>query len=60
MDSDFSFSKQSEYLDKLVQDLVKEGMPISEVMNMPYNYMIDIMVERQEEHHSNSFFDLLG
>ena len=48
-------------MDKLVKDLMKEGMSIQEILNMPYNYIVDILSEKVEQaKHSNSFFDLLG
>lgn len=48
-------------MDDLVQDFIKNGMPIQEIMNMPYNYIVDILNDRnKKEKHSNSFFDLLG
>lgn len=48
VDDDFTFEKQAEYLDKLFHDLIKEGMAIQEIMNMPYSYILDILEEKQK------------
>lgn len=48
VDDDFTFEKQAEYLDKLFHDLIKEGMSISEIMDMPYSYILDILEEKQK------------
>lgn len=49
-------------MDKLVHDLIKDGMTIQEILNMPYDYIVDILSEKnkQSKEQSNSFFDLLG
>lgn len=62
VDDDFTFEKQAEYLDKLFHDLIKEGMAIQEIMNMPYPYILDILEEKQKpkKERSSSFFDLMG
>lgn len=60
VDEDFSPKKQSEYLDSLFMDLQQNGMPIHEIMDMPYNYMLQIMEDRQKPKESASFFDLMG
>ena len=60
IDEDFKFEKQAEYADKLVDDLIKNGMPIQEIMNMPYNYLLQIMEDKHKPKESTSFFDLLG
>lgn len=40
---------------------MQEGMDITEIMNMPYNYIVDILEEKhKKEVYANSFFDLLG
>lgn len=51
-------------MDSLVRDLMKDGMAISEIMNMPFTYIVDILKDKNEqkqnEVQSGSFFDLLG
>ena len=36
-------------MDLLVKDLIKEGMAVSEIMNMPYYYILEIL---NDKHHN--------
>lgn len=47
-------------MDKFVRDLMKEGKDINEILNMPINYVMDILKEKITVKQANSFFDLLG
>lgn len=33
-------------MDALVRNLMKDGMAISEIMNMPFTYIVDILKEK--------------
>lgn len=57
-DEDFSFAKQKEYLDKLILDMMEKGKDINEFMSMPYNFVIDILEERNKPKKVNSVLDL--
>lgn len=45
-------------MDKLILDLVKEGMSINDVMDMPYNFLVDIMSEKSKPNKAKSVMDL--
>lgn len=47
-------------MDKFAQDLIKQGKDINEVLNMPINYVMDILKEKTNVKTADSFFDLLG
>lgn len=60
MDEDFSFSKQKEYMDKLILDLTREGMSINEVMDMPFNFLLDILNEKSKPKEEKSLIAAFG
>lgn len=35
-------------MDDVVRNLIKEGMAISEIMNMPYHYLLEILSEKHQ------------
>ncbi|WP_430735833.1 phage tail assembly chaperone GT [Gracilibacillus dipsosauri] len=39
---------------------MKEGKDINEILNMPINYVMEILKEKTNVREANSFFDLLG
>lgn len=60
INEDFTWKKQAEYADALVNDLVKNGMPVSEIIDMPYHYLIDIMEEKSKPKESKSLISAFG
>ncbi|RWR06752.1 phage tail assembly chaperone GT [Siminovitchia fortis] len=58
MDEDFSFSKQKEYLQKLILDLTKEGKDINEIMKTPFHFLIELLRERNKPKKVTSVMDL--
>lgn len=59
-DEDFSFAKQKEYMDKLITDLMKDGMSINDIMDMPFNFLIDIMIEKSKPEEKKSLISAFG
>lgn len=59
-ESDFSYAKQVEYMDKLVLEWMEEGKDVNEILDMPFHYVIEVLKEKHKEQFSGSFFDLLG
>src|SRR5699024_2354629 len=57
-DEDFSFSKQKEYLDKLVREMMKDGKDINEILNMPFRYMVQLLEEENKPKQVTSVMDL--
>ena len=47
-DEDFTPKKQKEYMDNLIRDLMKDGMKINDIMDMPLSFMLDLMEERNK------------
>ncbi len=47
-------------MDRFARDLMKEGKDINEILNMPINYVMEILKEKTNVREANSFFDLLG
>lgn len=59
-EEDFTFEKQAEYLDKVFHDLLKEGIAISEIMDMPYAYVLDILEDKKKPKQEKSLLSTFG
>lgn len=59
-DEDFSFAKQKEYMDKLIQDLMKDGKDINEILNMPYHFVLQILSEKSKPKQEKSLISAFG
>lgn len=49
-----------ENMDKFVRDMMKNKKTANEVLDMPINFIIEIMKDNHKPKKTNSFFDLLG
>src|SRR5699024_4681879 len=47
-ESDFTPEKQKEYMDNLIRDLMKDGMNINDIMDMPFTFVMDLTEERNK------------
>lgn len=47
-------------MDKLILDLTKEGMSINEVMDMPFNFLLDILNEKSKPKEEKSLIAAFG
>ncbi|MEM5014114.1 hypothetical protein WKH57_25735 [Niallia taxi] len=47
-------------MDELVRDLMKQGRDINEILNMPYQFMIDLMAERNKPKQTKSLIAAFG
>lgn len=47
-------------MDKLILDLIKDGMSVDDVMNMPFNFLVDIMKEKQKPEQKKSLIAAFG
>lgn len=47
-------------MDKLILDLTREGMSINEVMDMPFNFLLDIMSEKSKPKEEKSLIAAFG
>jgi len=47
-------------MDKLVLDLMKEGKDINEVLDMPFNYVIELLGERNKPKQEKSLIAAFG
>ncbi|WP_437830644.1 phage tail assembly chaperone GT [Niallia taxi] len=47
-------------MDELVRDLMKQGKDINEILNMPYQFMIDLMAERNKPKQTESLIAAFG
>src|SRR5699024_11010700 len=45
---DFTPEKQKEYMDNLIRDLMKDGMKINDIMDMPLTFVMDLMEEKHK------------
>ena len=59
-DSDFSFAKQIEYMDKLVLDLMKDGKDINTILDMPFDYVMELLKERNKPKKEKSLISAFG
>ena len=59
-DEDFTWKKQKEYMDKLIRDLIESGKDINEIMDMPFNFMVDLMEERNKPKEEKSLISAFG
>lgn len=59
-DADFTPEKQKEYLDKLIFDLMHQGKDINEILNMPYNFIIEILKDRNKPREEQSLIAAFG
>jgi hypothetical protein len=59
-DADFTAEKQKEYLDKLIMDLTKDGKVISEILSMPYHFVVEILSERNKPRKEKSLIAAFG
>ncbi|MDM8098658.1 MULTISPECIES: phage tail assembly chaperone GT [Oceanobacillus] len=60
MDEDFSPAKQKQYMDNLIHDLMKDGKDINEILNMPYNFVLDILAEKSKPKEEKSLIAAFG
>lgn len=47
-------------MDKLILDLAKEGKDINQIMNMPFQFLVDIMAERAKPKKEKSLIAAFG
>ena len=47
-------------MDKFVREMLKQGKDINEILNMPYQFMIDLMVERNKPIKQKSLIAAFG
>jgi len=47
-------------MDKLITDLMKDGMSINDIMDMPFNFLIDIMIEKSKPEEKKSLISAFG
>ncbi|WP_273128951.1 phage tail assembly chaperone GT [Bacillus weihaiensis] len=47
-------------MDELVRDLMKQGKDVNEILNMPYQFMIDLMAERNKPKQTKSLIAAFG
>jgi len=59
-DADFTPQKQKEYLDKLILNMMKNGKDINDVLNMPYNFVIELFREEAKPKEEKSLIAAFG
>lgn len=59
-DADFTFEKQKEYLDKFIMTLMKNGKDINEILNMPYNFFVELLKEQNKPKKTKSLIAAFG
>ncbi|MGD6873021.1 phage tail assembly chaperone GT [Sutcliffiella horikoshii] len=59
-DEDFSSSKQKEYMDRLILQMMKSGKDINEILNMPFHFMVELMREENKPKQVRSLFAAFG
>lgn len=47
-------------MDTLIKDLMKEGMDINDIMDMPFSFMLDLMKEKAKPEHKKSLISAFG
>lgn len=47
-------------MDKLIMDLMKDGMNINDIMEMPYNFLLDLMEEKSKPKQEKSLIAAFG
>lgn len=59
-DEDFSIAKQKENLDKLVRNMMETGKDVNEILDMPYNFVLNIMREENKPKYEKDLFAAFG
>lgn len=59
-DEDFSYAKQAEYMDTLIMDLTEAGKDINDILNMPYNFVLELLYERNKPKQEKSLIAAFG
>jgi len=47
-------------MDKLILDLMKHGKDINEILNMPYNFVVELLAERNKPKETKSLIAAFG
>lgn len=47
-------------MDTLIHDLMKDGKDINEILNMPYNFILDILAEKSKPKEEKSLIAAFG
>ncbi|WP_432352658.1 phage tail assembly chaperone GT [Sporosarcina sp. A2] len=47
-------------MDKLIQDLMKDGKDINEILNMPYHFVLQILSEKSKPKQEKSLISAFG
>lgn len=47
-------------MDKLVKELMNEGMNINDIMSMPYTFVVDILEEKSQAKKEKTLFEAFG
>ncbi|WP_430150925.1 phage tail assembly chaperone GT [Peribacillus frigoritolerans] len=47
-------------MDKLILDLMKEGKDVTEVLNMPFHFLIEILCEQNKPRQEKSLIAAFG
>lgn len=47
-------------MDKLIYDLMQEGKDVNDIMNMPFQFLVDIMAERSKPKKEKSLIAAFG
>ena len=59
-DEDFSFAKQKEYMDKLILEMIEGGKDVNDILNMPFNFVVDLLNERNKPKKIDSLISAFG
>lgn len=47
-------------MDTIVRDFIKNGRDVNELMNMPYNFVLDILAEQAKPKETESLISAFG
>ena len=59
-DEDFSFAKQKEYMDKLILEMIQGGKDVNDILDMPFNFVVDLLNERNKPKKTDSLISAFG
>ncbi|WP_054753556.1 phage tail assembly chaperone GT [Piscibacillus salipiscarius] len=60
VDDDFTPEKQKQYLDEIILKMMKQGKDINDVLNMPFNFVLELLSKETKPREETSLITAFG
>lgn len=57
---DYTYEKQKEYMDNIIRDFMENGKTANEVLEMPYNFVLDLLSQKAKPQETDSLIAAFG